>query len=84
MFNRWQRELERAQWQGTVDRTLQDMQRQVSTVQTNLAHLHECVEKRLDPLLRWHYGLVGVVGMVGVCIPLILWLVGILRLGGKP
>ena len=84
MFNRWQRELERAQWQGTVDRTLEDVQRQVTDVQTNLHDLHTDVEKRLDPLLRWHYGLVGIVGIVGVCLPVILWLAGILRIGVKP
>ena len=84
MFNHWQRELERAQWRGTVDRSLQDMEIQISNVDTALKHLHACVEKKLDPLLRWHYGMIAILTLIPICIPLILWLAGILRIGARP
>ena len=76
MFGHWQRELERSEWRGRVDRTLIDIQTQVAETEKSIDHLHKCMESRLTPLLAWQNRILGIVAFLTIAMPLIIWALG--------
>lgn len=85
MFRRWQRELERAeersQWRGRVDQTLKDLGKQIAGIEKAVNHLHDCMEKKVAPLIAWQNRLIGIVMFITVVLPVLLWLLGGYRPG---
>ena len=73
---------ERAQWRGRVDQMLKDCGKQISSIEESVKHLHDCMEKKVTPLIAWQNKLLGIVMFITIVLPVLLWLLSGYRPGG--